>query len=33
MNAKNGPGDPEATSIHIMLILHPPGMGIVIDIV
>jgi hypothetical protein len=33
MNIRNCPGAPEATSIHIMLMLHPPGMGIVIDIV
>lgn len=33
MNARNCPGEPEAISIHIMLMLHPPGMGIVIDIV
>jgi hypothetical protein len=30
MNSKNCPGDPEATSIHIMLMFHPPDMGIVI---
>jgi hypothetical protein len=33
MNIKNCLGEPEATSIHIMLMPHPPGMGIVIDIV
>lgn len=33
MNTTSCPGDPEATSIHIMLMRHPPGMGIVIDIV
>jgi hypothetical protein len=33
MNNRNCLGDPEATAIHIMLMLHPPGMGMAIDIV
>ena len=33
MNNRNCLGEPEATSIHIMLMFHPPGMGMVIDIV